>query len=75
MDSSQTSSEPFSQQLESWLRDDEPKTIGALTDVIDEIRAPALVLHYRGDRVIPFVGGQTLAAALPSARFIAKDGA
>ena len=46
-----------------------------VTDVIDAIRAPALVLHYRGDRVIPFAGGEALAATLPSARFIAKDGA
>ena len=43
-----------------------------VTDLVDEIRAPALVLHYRGDRVIPFAGGETLAAALPSARFIAE---
>ena len=46
-----------------------------VTDLVDEIRAPALVLHYRGDRVIPFAGGEALAAALPSARFVAKDGA
>ncbi|HTK16335.1 MAG TPA: alpha/beta fold hydrolase, partial [Acidimicrobiia bacterium] len=48
------------------------------TDVsvlLDKIRAPALVLHYRGDRVIPFAGGEALAAALRSVRFIAKDGA
>jgi len=32
-------------------------------------------MHYRGDRVIPFSGGEVLAAALPSARFLAKDGA
>ena len=46
-----------------------------VTDLVEEIRAPALVLHYRGDRVIPFAGGEALAAALPSARFVAKDGA
>ena len=46
-----------------------------VSDLVEEIRAPALVLHYRGDRVIPFAGGATLADALPSARFIAKDGA
>lgn len=44
-------------------------------DLIDEIRTPALVLHYRGDRVIPFQGGEALAAMMPSARFVAKDGA
>jgi pimeloyl-ACP methyl ester carboxylesterase len=46
-----------------------------VTDVVGTIRAPALVLHYRGDRVIPFAGGEDLAAMLPSARFIAQDGA
>jgi pimeloyl-ACP methyl ester carboxylesterase len=46
-----------------------------VTDLLAAIRAPALVLHYRGDRVIPFAGGEDLAASLPSARFIPKDGA
>jgi DNA-binding SARP family transcriptional activator/pimeloyl-ACP methyl ester carboxylesterase len=46
-----------------------------VSDLVDEIRAPALVLHYRGDRVIPFAGGDALAAALPLARVVAKDGA
>ncbi|MGZ4690005.1 MAG: alpha/beta fold hydrolase [Acidimicrobiia bacterium] len=46
-----------------------------VTDLLEGIRAPALVLHYRGDRVIPFAGGEALAAALPSARLVAKDGA
>ncbi len=46
-----------------------------VSDLVDKVRVPALVLHYRGDRVIPFAGGEALAAALPSARFVAKDGA
>ena len=46
-----------------------------VTDLLDEIRAPALVLHYRNDRVIPFAGGESLAAALPGADCVAKDGA
>jgi DNA-binding SARP family transcriptional activator/pimeloyl-ACP methyl ester carboxylesterase len=48
------------------------------TDVaalLPRVRAPALVLHYRGDRVIPFEGGQQLAAALPDATFLPLDGA
>jgi pimeloyl-ACP methyl ester carboxylesterase len=39
------------------------------------VQAPALVLHYRGDRVVPFAGGQQLAAALPDATFLPLDGA
>jgi DNA-binding SARP family transcriptional activator/pimeloyl-ACP methyl ester carboxylesterase len=46
-----------------------------VTDLIEDVRARALVMHYRGDRVIPFSGGEYLAATLPSARFLAKDGA
>ena len=46
-----------------------------VSDLVEKVRAPALVLHYRGDRVIPFAGGEALAAALPSAQFVAKDGA
>jgi DNA-binding SARP family transcriptional activator/pimeloyl-ACP methyl ester carboxylesterase len=46
-----------------------------VTELLDKIRVPALVLHYRGDRVIPFAGGEDLAATLQSVRFIAKDGA
>ncbi len=46
-----------------------------VSDLVGAVRAPALVLHYRGDRVIPFAGGAALAAALPHARFVARDGA
>jgi hypothetical protein len=28
--------QPFSEQLESWLESDEPKTVGSLTDLVDE---------------------------------------
>jgi pimeloyl-ACP methyl ester carboxylesterase len=47
------------------------------TDVahlVPRVSTPSLVLHYRRDRVIPFSGGESLAAALPSVRFIPKDG-
>ena len=27
-----------------------------VTDLVEDVRAPALVMHYRGDRVIPFSG-------------------
>ena len=38
------------------------------------VSQPALVLHYRGDRVIPFVGGKQLAAGLPNSRLVTLDG-
>jgi len=35
---------------------------------------PALVLHYRSDRLIRFRGGRDLATALPRATLLALDG-
>ena len=35
-----------------------------------EVRAPALVLHARGDAMIPFEFGRQLAAHIPGARFV-----
>ncbi len=46
-----------------------------VSGVVPDVRAPSVVLHYRGDRVIPFAGGESVAAALPSARFVAAEGA
>jgi pimeloyl-ACP methyl ester carboxylesterase len=46
-----------------------------VSGLVEQVRAPALVMHYRGDRVIPFSGGEALAASLPSARFLPEDGA
>ncbi len=43
-------------------------------ELLPEVTAPALVLHYTGDRVVPFAGGRHLATALPDARLIALDG-
>ncbi|WP_328460949.1 winged helix-turn-helix domain-containing protein [Actinoplanes sp. NBC_00393] len=45
-----------------------------VSDQLSRVRQPALVLHYRGDRVIPFAGARQLAAGLPDARLIALDG-
>ncbi|GIF25643.1 DNA-binding SARP family transcriptional activator/pimeloyl-ACP methyl ester carboxylesterase [Actinoplanes tereljensis] len=42
--------------------------------LLPKITAPALVLHYRGDRVIPFDGGRQLAGGLPNARLVPLDG-
>ena len=48
-----------------------PQDVSAL---LPEIEAPSLVLHYRGDRLIDFSGGQDLAAGLPHATMLALDG-
>jgi pimeloyl-ACP methyl ester carboxylesterase len=44
------------------------------TDVECRVTPPALVIHYRDDKVVPFAGGQHLAASLPDARFVALEG-
>lgn len=43
-------------------------------EVLAAVRCPALVLHHRGDRMIPLIAGQSIAAALPDARFVELPG-
>jgi hypothetical protein len=38
------------------------------------VQAPALVLHYRGDRLVRFRGAQDLVAGLPHATLVPLDG-
>jgi DNA-binding SARP family transcriptional activator/pimeloyl-ACP methyl ester carboxylesterase len=45
-----------------------------VSPLLPEITAPALVVHYRADRLIPFRGGQQMAAGLPRATFLPLDG-
>jgi len=42
--------------------------------LLPAVSAPALVLHYRGDRVIPHRGGLQLAENLPDARLVTLEG-
>jgi DNA-binding SARP family transcriptional activator/pimeloyl-ACP methyl ester carboxylesterase len=44
------------------------------TALLPAVRAPALVLHYQGDRVIPHRGGLQLAEGLPDARLVTLKG-
>ena len=39
-------------------------------EVVPEIRCPTLVLHSRGNAIIPFELGRSLAGLIPSARFV-----
>jgi pimeloyl-ACP methyl ester carboxylesterase/DNA-binding CsgD family transcriptional regulator len=45
-----------------------------LRDVLARVRAPALVLHRRQDRAMPFAQGREAASLLPDARFVALEG-
>ena len=38
------------------------------------MKAPTLVMHVRGDSMVPFEAGRQLAAGIPGARFIALPG-
>lgn len=46
-----------------------------VTARLGQVKAPAVVLHRREDRAIPFELGRELAAGLPEATFVALDGA
>jgi len=41
-----------------------------LSDVVPQVHCPTLVMHARGDSVIPFDEGRTVAALIPNARFV-----
>jgi pimeloyl-ACP methyl ester carboxylesterase len=45
-----------------------------VTALLPEVRVPTLVLHARGDSVIPFDEGRRLAVGIPGARFVPLDG-
>ena len=45
-----------------------------VTDALDRVRAPTLVLHRRADRAAPFEQGRALAAAIPGAEFVELEG-
>ncbi|HKE58277.1 MAG TPA: alpha/beta fold hydrolase [Pyrinomonadaceae bacterium] len=44
-----------------------------VTDLLGKVRAPTLVLHARGDAVVPITEGHILAAGIPGAQFIELD--
>ena len=44
-----------------------------VTALLGEVRVPTLVLHARGDAVVPIAEGQILAAGIPGAQFIELD--
>lgn len=43
-------------------------------DLLPKISVPALVVHYRKDRMISFEAGRELAAGIPGARFVPLEG-
>jgi pimeloyl-ACP methyl ester carboxylesterase len=45
-----------------------------VSELLSKISTPTLVLHNRGDRAVPFRGGQQIAMGIPHARFVAGEG-
>ena len=45
-----------------------------VTDLLDKVVTPTLVMHARGDVVAPFEAGRALAAGIPGSRFVALQG-
>ncbi len=43
-------------------------------DLLPQVKAPTLVIHRRGDAIVPFALGQKLAASIPNARFVPLEG-
>jgi len=42
--------------------------------LLPQVKAPALVMHARGDAQVPIEAGRQLAAGIPGARFVALQG-
>ncbi|HKD52996.1 MAG TPA: alpha/beta fold hydrolase [Steroidobacteraceae bacterium] len=42
-------------------------------DLLPQVRVPTLVLHARGDEIVPFEAGKQLAAEIPNAEFVSLD--
>ena len=42
--------------------------------LLDKVSVPTLVVHARGDQVVPFAAGEYLAAEIPGARFVPIEG-
>ena len=77
-------SDEGARRLSRILRDSAGPDVGAgylaavydadVSDLLPLVHQPALVIHYRGDKVIPFSGGRHLAQTLPNARFLPLEG-
>jgi pimeloyl-ACP methyl ester carboxylesterase/DNA-binding CsgD family transcriptional regulator len=45
-----------------------------MRDILTRVHAPALVVHRRNDRAMPFAQGREVASLLPEAQFVAAEG-
>ena len=47
---------------------------GDVTELLQQVQVPTLVVHRRGDAAVPFESGRELAALIPGARFLPLEG-
>jgi class 3 adenylate cyclase len=45
-----------------------------VTDLLPQVKTPTLVIHRRGDAIVPFERGRELASLIPGARFLPLEG-
>jgi pimeloyl-ACP methyl ester carboxylesterase len=45
-----------------------------ITDILAEVKTPTLVMHVRGDLIVPVEAGRQMGAGIPHARFISFQG-
>jgi pimeloyl-ACP methyl ester carboxylesterase/DNA-binding SARP family transcriptional activator len=45
-----------------------------VVELLKDVRAPTLVMHCKGDQMVPVEAGRFIAAQIPSAEFVALDG-
>lgn len=58
---------------ENAFRITERSSDGDVTDLLDQVSVPTLVMHARGDAMVPFEEGRILAAGIPGARFVTLE--
>jgi class 3 adenylate cyclase len=46
-----------------------------IRDLLPKVRAPTLVVHARGDRIVPLELGREIAGGIAGARFVSREGA
>jgi pimeloyl-ACP methyl ester carboxylesterase/DNA-binding CsgD family transcriptional regulator len=49
------------------------RNLDDVTDAATRVKCPALVIHARGDALVPFAEGRLLATLIPGARFVALE--
>ncbi len=52
----------------------EPRDPSDIADLLPKVTVPTMVIHRRGDAIVPFEFGREIAAGIPGARFLPLEG-